>query len=246
MKGLLEQPVSTNLQSLISRSPDPSNLFSTLKGWFQGVRGTAAFIQILFDESGNLDPIDELSLSLLESPAFALAVAEMKANPAIAALMDERYLAPPHDLALLRQLPPDSLGVVYAQSLEKSGFQPILAEIPITSDVTYVENRWQQTHDIWHVITGFDTSDIGEIGLQAFYLAQFRLPLSSLLIANALIGATLLKPEALSPLLTAIAQGWDMGQMAKPLIAQKWETEWEKPVAVWRQELNVQPITLAS
>lgn len=244
MKEVLGQPASTSLSSGLSRSPAPSNLLSTLKGWVQGIRGTAAFIQILFDESGNLDPIDELSLSLLESPAFALAVAEMKADPAISALIDERYLAPPHDLTLLSQLPPDSLGAVYAQSLKQSGFEPILAEIPIMSDVTYIEHRWQQTHDIWHVITGFDTSDIGEIGLQAFYLAQFRLPLSSLLIANALIGATILKPEALSPLLTAISQGWEMGQMAKPLIAQKWETAWEKPVALWRQELNVHPVIL--
>jgi ubiquinone biosynthesis protein Coq4 len=78
--------------------------------------------------------------------------------------------------------------------------------------------------------------------LQTFYLAQFQLPLSSLLIANALISATLFRPEALSPMLAAIVQGWEMGRLAKPLIAQKWEEAWEKPVARWRTELNVQPI----
>lgn len=31
-----------------------------------------------------------------------------------------------------------------------------------------------------------------------------------------------------------------MGQTAKPLIAQKWEEAWEKPVSVWQAELNVQ------
>jgi ubiquinone biosynthesis protein COQ4 len=42
----------------------------------------------------------------------------------------------------------------------------------------------------------------------------------------------------LFPLLSAIAKGWKMGQAAKPLIE-----AWEKPVAVWQMELNVQPIS---
>ena len=222
-----------------SRSQNPITL---LKGCLQAIRGTAAFLTILFDESGNLQPIDELSLSLLDSPAFQLAVEEMKTDPDVAAIIAEGYLAPPPDLDMLLQLPENSLGYTYAHSLRQTGFAPILAEIPITSDVHYVENRWQQTHDIWHVITGFDVSDIGEIGLQAFYLAQFRLPLSSLLIANALIGATVLQPESLSPLLTAIAHGWQLGQTAKPFIAQKWEEAWERPVATWREALQVSPL----
>jgi len=244
MKRFNSQVATVMSDQGTGRSSNSTNLFGQLKGWCQTVRGTAAFLTILFDESGDLAPIDELSLSLLDSPAFALAVAEMKTDPAIAAIIDERYIAPPHHLEQLRQLPSDSLGYAYAHSLQAAGFEPIMAEIPITSDVSYVENRWQQTHDIWHVITGFDTSDIGEIGLQAFYLAQFRLPLSSLLIANALIGATVLKPEALTPLLSAISKGWEMGQTAQPLIAQRWEDAWEKPVATWRQELNIQPIAI--
>jgi ubiquinone biosynthesis protein Coq4 len=33
-----------------------------------------------------------------------------------------------------------------------------------------------------------------------------------------------------------------MGNNAKPLIAQKWEHLWEKPVVLLRAELNVQPV----
>jgi ubiquinone biosynthesis protein COQ4 len=46
---------------------------------------------------------------------------------------------------------------------------------------------------------------------------------------------TLLAPQE-------IAQGWQMGQVAKPLFAQKWEEAWEKPLAQWQAELNLQPI----
>jgi ubiquinone biosynthesis protein Coq4 len=206
------------------------------------LKGIKAFVTLLFDESGNLEPVWELSNSLVDSHSFELAVATMNKNPEVANILAERYLAPRHDLAALLEYSADSLGYTYASQMKKLGLKTIEARIETNSETSYVENRWRQTHDIWHIITGFDTSEIGEIGLQAFYLAQFQLPLASLLIANALISVTIWQPQTLSVLLKAIARGWEMGKNAKPLIAQKWEEAWEKPVEIWRKELNVQPV----
>jgi len=208
----------------------------------QTLKGIKAFATLLFDESGSLEPVWELSSSLLDSPAFHLSIAALKATPETAGILSERYMAPPHYLDELLHYPQNSLGSVYASHMKRLGFEPFEPAMAIDSDTHYIEYRWQKTHDIWHIITGFDTSEIGEIGLQAFYLAQFQLPLSSLLIANALIATTVLQPEGLNPLLNAIAQGYQTGKVAKPLIAQKWETAWEKPVDQWREELNVQPV----
>jgi ubiquinone biosynthesis protein COQ4 len=227
---------------LSARFPLTSNK-TALHSLIQTMRGTKAFFDLLFDESGSLAPVWELSNSLVDSPAFQLAVASLKTMPEVADLLRERYIAPAHDLNALLHYPAGSLGYVYAHYMKQEGLYPIEPAIAIDSDTRYIENRWQQTHDIWHVITGFDTSAIGEIGLQAFYLAQFQLPLSSLLIANALISVTLFTPEIINPMLSAIARGWEMGKTAQPLIAQKWEEAWEKPVTAWRTELNVFPIT---
>jgi ubiquinone biosynthesis protein COQ4 len=224
----LTKPPHLNKPSLMS-----------LKDLLQTLSGTKAFLTLMFDESGSLNAVKELSTSLIRSSAFRLAVEEMKSAPEVAQIIAERYTAPTHNLDELLKYPEESLGYVYASSLRRAGFQTLEAEVKIDSDTSYVENRWQQTHDIWHVVTGFDTSEMGEIALQAFYLAQFRLPLASMLIANSLIAVTLWQPETLSPLLEAIAQGWKTGQIAKPLIAQKWEEAWEKPVAVWQAELNI-------
>jgi ubiquinone biosynthesis protein COQ4 len=233
------QPVCRSAQrSLICTSmPTP------LRSMMQTIRGVKAFVTLLLDESGSLEPVWELSSSVLDSDAFQLAVASMKTMPDVATILAERYTPPPHNLEVLLEYPKDSLGYGYAHYMKQLGFQALEPTITVDSDIRYVEARWQQTHDIWHIITGFDTSEIGEIGLQAVYLAQFQLPLSTLLIANALIGVTLFQPQALAAMLGAIAQGWHMGKTAKPLIAQKWEDAWEKPIAVWRTELNVQPVT---
>jgi ubiquinone biosynthesis protein COQ4 len=232
----------------MNSTPHPADLFAlnepirgTLRSIMQTLRGTKAFLTLLFDDSGSLKPVLELSHSLIDGEAFRLAIVGMKAKPEVAAILAERYIAPPHNLNALLQYPKNSLGYTYASYMREAGFQPLTPAISIDSDTHYIEHRWQQTHDVWHIITGFDTSGIGEIGLQAFYLAQFQLPLASLLIANTLISVTLFQPQVLSSLLMAIVCGWEMGRNARPLIAQKWEEAWEKPVAVWRTELNVCP-----
>lgn len=207
---------------------------------FQFLTAIKGFFTLLTTE-GNLDAVDELSSILIHSHAYELASETMQINPDVASVIQERYSPPPHDLEQLLQLPPDSLGYIYASKLKELGFQRIDLEIEINSDTTYIEYRWQQTHDIWHLVTGFSASIIEEIGLQAFYLAQFRLPLAGMLIANSLISMTLLTPEDLPQLLNTIAQGWMMGLKAKPLFAQKWEDAWEKPLSQWQTELNIQP-----
>ncbi|BAC89357.1 Coq4 family protein [Gloeobacter violaceus] len=201
-----------------------------------------AHCAILAGDEG-LQPVGELSSALVETQAFDLAVEHLKGDPACASLIEQRHMAPPHDLEQLLQCPQDSLGYAYASSIKAQGFDPDLySYLEIDSDASYVEARLGQTHDIWHIVTGFDTSPAGELGLQALHLAQFPYPLATMLIATGLMSGTLLAPEALPALLEALCRGWRMGSNAKSLFAQKWEAAWEKPLSQWRSDLGIQPI----
>jgi ubiquinone biosynthesis protein COQ4 len=174
---------------------------------------------------------------------FDLAAKSLKSDPQSSISIRNRYLPPAHNLDELFDLPSDSLGHIYATHMKKHGFDPDLySHVEINSDASYIEARLSQTHDIWHVVTGFDVSPVGEIGLQAFHLPQFPYPLATMLIANALVSSTLLAPQELPNLTQAIAQGLEMGRVAKSLFAQKWEEGWDKPLSQWQAELNIQPI----
>jgi ubiquinone biosynthesis protein COQ4 len=200
-----------------------------------------SFFAMLAGEQ-TLESVDEMSAALIETPAFDLVAQHLKRDPACAVLIRDRYIPPAHDLNKLLTYPQNSLGYIYATSIKKAGFDPNLhSGMTAESDAKYVELRLSQTHDIWHIVTGFDTSAIDEIGLQAFHLSQFPYPLATMLIANGLMYSTLLAPEELPPLLDAIAQGWQMGKTARALFAQKWEEAWDKPLAQWQAELNIQP-----
>ncbi len=121
----------------------------------------------------SLELVGTLSEGLLDTPSFARAAEHLRRDPACAALIDERWIPGEQNLEELAALPEGSLGHAYAREMNRLGYDPNLhAGMVPESDAIYVELRLSQTHDLWHVITGFDTSALGEIGLQAFHLAS--------------------------------------------------------------------------
>ncbi len=232
------------LTNLLSSNPFPKT--ATLQpSYGQFLEVAKPFLAILAGDQ-TLKPVKEMATALTQMPASELVVKHLQNNHAALAMIRQRYIAKPHNLDKLLQYPEGSLGHIYASTMKAKGFsaEDLYTTVNIDSDVTYLNARIGQTHDIWHIITGFDTSDLGEIGLQAFYLAQFPDPLATMLIANSLIAVTLLIPEELPELLKAIAKGWEMGTKAQPLFAQKWEENWEKPLTDWQTELNIQSVAL--
>lgn len=233
---------STSNQSAIAPTQQQTQnpILKGLKSVLAKLLIVKSFTSMLFGDN-SLETVGELTYGLLATPAYDRMAQHLNQDPACAALIRDRYIPPAHDLDALLTLPPDSLGYIYAAQMQKLGFDPNLhAGMTAQSDAEYVELRLSQTHDLWHIITGFDTSVVGEIGLQAFHLTQFPYPLATMLVANSLIGSTLREPEMLPSLLAAIAQGLQMGQTTRSLFAQKWEEGWEKPLSQWQAELHIQ------
>lgn len=206
----------------------------------QPITALQPFLALLAGDN-SLDVVGEMVFSLLETPSFDLAVAHLKLDPQAEELIQQQYMAPVHDLNTLVQYPPDSLGYIYGKTMKARGLrsEDLYADMPIYSEASYVEARLSQTHDIWHIVTGFGVSPTEEIGLQAFHLPQFPYPLAVSLLASSMMSALLFDPEQLPSLLEAIQTGWTMGKNAKSFFAQKWEEAWEKPLIQWRQELNI-------
>ena len=189
----------------------------------------------------------EMGQGLRQTELYELGVEYLKSNPDIQALVQERYIAPTPDLDALLQLPQDSLGYLYAAHMKRLNLNPnFFPQVEVTDDRSCVELRVTQTHDIWHIMTGFGTDEVGEYGLQGFTLAQTHLPLSVAILASGIFHILLKYPDRLNEVLGVIQRGYDMGVKAKPFLSQKWEEHWEKPLADWRFELDVEPVFLPS
>lgn len=195
----------------------------------------------LFQNPTNTNSVFDIEDGMRHSQAMQVALAFLKSKPAIAQLIEERYTPPPPDIEALLQYPTDSLGYAYATYIQQSGFDPgFYRKLQVEDDISYVLLRMRQTHDIWHVVTSIGTDVASEIGLKAFELAQTRRTQAGILVSGAVLTFLMKTPEQLDYLLDRIAVGYRMGAKAQPLLAQKWETEWEKPLATWRAELNLE------
>ncbi len=205
------------------------DLLKTLKG----------FVSLIRDPE-NTDSVFEIIEGMRNTEASKLALEYIKSQPGVAEIIAERYLPPTPDLDLLITYPKDSLGYAYAFKMKQENFDPeFYHKIEVKDDLSYILLRLRQSHDVWHTVTDFGTDVSGELGLQSFNLAQTHLPLPIILIAGGLL-KTLKSPADMDRLLDRVAVGYRMGSKAKPLLAQKWEENWEKPISEWRAELGIE------
>ena len=186
------------------------------------------------------DSVYDVEDGMKHSEAMAIATQHMLAEPEVAALAQAKYLAPTPNIPQLLLCPPGSLGHAYATYISSAGFDPAFYRpMQVEDDTSYLLLRLRQTHDIWHVVTGFSTDVPGELGLKAFELAQTRRTMAGILITGGFLKCLLQTPAVLDRLLDRISTGYRIGTKAKPLLAQKWEQHWDKPLAEWRTELNL-------
>ena len=161
-------------------------------------------------------------------------------DPAVRVMIDERYLQPIPDTEALSKLPKDTLGYRYFYHLDSQGFDPdYYRKIDVQDDIDYVMMRIRQTHDIWHVITGFDTHPLGEIAIKAVELAQTHRPMAAAICAGGVFRYMLKQPEQFGDCLDSIVAGYHMGLQAKSLLAMKWEELWDRKLDDLRERLGV-------
>ena len=167
-------------------------------------------------------------------------VTRVRQDDAVAAMMDERYLAEPVDLDALAAMPDDSLGHAFARHILDHGFDPdYYRKLDVETDLDWALMRMRQTHDIWHVVTGIDTSRLGEVAVKAFELAQTWRPLAAVITCGGVMRYLMKDPDQLGDAMTHISHGYQLGRHAAPFLAQKWEQHWQRPLAEWRARVGL-------
>jgi len=163
-------------------------------------------------------------------------------------MMDERWQPPQIDLAELLTYPKDSIGnnlglYLIGMNKDQSGKHslPGWIRFELKYEQGYgsvLATRVKQTHDICHMLTNFNTSQMGEMGVQGFYLAQRSHALSIMFIYD-LLGSHL-RGEKERAYIDAFMEGMTIGLAAKEDVTfLKYETMLDKNLEELRQELNI-------
>ena len=206
---------------------------------FTIIRFAKLFIS-LTKNPGNLDMVFQISDSVDKSEILKTYVDHISKYPTGPQALESKHRLGAVDLASLEALPEGTLGQVFASHMKAHNLR--LEDIPTKdadSQGEYVIAHLYETHDIWHVVTGFRTDIAGELGLQAFYLAQFPGVLSSVLLAAGLLNTAILQMDDRENRMNSIVRGWQLGRQARPLFGYRWDLAWEKSIAEVRTELTL-------
>ena len=168
-------------------------------------------------------------------------------NPAAEQMLEDRYLSPSPDVDALRNLPEETLGQSFARYLDDNQLDANLlresAFIPAHrargEEVGYLAERGFQLHDLFHVLTGFDTTPLGEVRVISFTVAQTPAPYPAMILASRPLQMVLYRPELLPPVMDAITEGWALGRRARCLLAVRWEDYWGKSLEELREEFEL-------
>jgi ubiquinone biosynthesis protein Coq4 len=180
------------------------------------------------------------------TPAAEAARAALRHHPAIAPLVQERYWGSWPCAQELLALPPGSLGHSYASWFAAAGGQPLpepVLEEGTGGDDIWLHQRVRHTHDLWHVVSGCPPTAAGEAALSAINVMQLRWPGSAMLLGADLLHRCWQGPTPGEPDVgEAVAYGLEVGRICAPLLAQRWEEGWGRPLVAWREQLGIASI----
>lgn len=149
----------------------------------------------------------------------------------------------------LASLPEGSLGRAYLAFCTREGITPeglvqasaAAGRRETDSEVSWMQRRGRDTHDLWHVVTGYGTHPVGEVCVVAFSFAQIgHLGFGVIALAGTLKHARLAGfGAAFAPTLEAIRNG----RRTAWLPAQDWADLLPRPLNEVRAELGVRTPT---
>ncbi|HEY5072009.1 MAG TPA: Coq4 family protein [Caulobacteraceae bacterium] len=187
------------------------------------------------------------ALGALLDERFAQRAAEAAlAWPGIAALA-QSALPDRWRLEDLEHCPADSLAREFYRLVIDNGFdlevlergEMALAALP--APLGYLNARILQCHDLWHIVAGYQTTGMDEVGISAFQLGQFGHGYSAKFLALVATGAAERGDESFGRLMDVMAGAWRHGRETLPLMRIDWETVWREPTAEIRARFAIAP-----
>ena len=164
----------------------------------------------------------------------------LRDNPQTSRAIKEKQVHDPIDLTHLESLEVGTLGQVFAEHCRNRGIDPNLVDVPIEQESDWLLNHLFQTHDIWHVLTGWSNDEVGEVGLAGFYCGQLGSPAFFIfLLSLILLKKVMRKNDDIDEHISAFCTGYRDGQAAKPLFGIDWSSRWDIPVHEQRRLLDI-------
>ncbi|MGA1343915.1 MAG: Coq4 family protein [Hyphomonas sp.] len=239
--GWLGRPVKAAALGTLSRPPlgVPAGLF---EAWWAVAEDLAA---------GRLDALAvtqrTAALGGLLPKESEVRLAEMSYLwPGVRDVAD-RPLPEPVRLEEIAACPPGSLGRAFHDLIVENRFdlevldRNAIGLSRLEKPLDYLNTRILQSHDLWHIIAGYETTSLHELAISAFQLAQFGHSYSAQFLAVSAATGALSPAFAWPVLMDTMMTAWVHGRETLPLMTLEWEQLWHLTPRQIRDQYGIRP-----
>jgi ubiquinone biosynthesis protein COQ4 len=129
-------------------------------------------------------------------------------------------------------LPAASLGHGYAAYFHANGITPFEPPaLPVETNQEYVATRLREAHDVFHVVTGYGTDELGELELQWFSMGNLGWGAASdHRVPRVVLHGRMKKYGGLWVGLQRARAAYRRGRRSRTLASVYWEDYWHMPL----------------
>lgn len=216
-------------------------------GWLARWRTGMQCLLILKDDPANPEA-GALVNEALDLPAYVERIPELQADPDGRRILAERPSLQAEDLDLeaLAALPEGTLGHELAAYYARMGIAPFNTRQATEKTEQYISKRYRETHDLYHVVTGYGVDVVGEMELQAFCMGNIGIRSPRLMLPFGFLGARLSdefigaaigeSKVGIGEYYARVYRAYKRGQRARLMLSVPFEDHWERPVTELRAE----------
>jgi len=146
----------------------------------------------------------------------------------------------------LARCPKGSLGATFHDLIVDNGFdlevldRDSLSLDTLPAPLGYLNARILQCHDLWHIVAGYDTTALHEVGISGFQLAQFGHGYSAIFLAT-VAARSAAEQASFAILMDVVFDAWRHGRKTPPLIAIPWAEVWSETTEAVRARYGIAP-----
>ena len=170
-----------------------------------------------------------------------LAKEAAESSSEVARLMQARTRLPGIDLNALAALPIGTVGHTFATVARERGIDPNLVEkMPAANDGDWLMAYAYETHDLFHLLTGFYYNLEGEFGVAGFYMGQLpKFSFISFFSSILMLRTVWNDRDAVASHTRAFVEGYEMGRNARCVFGLDWASVYSIDLDHLRSEWGV-------
>jgi ubiquinone biosynthesis protein Coq4 len=163
----------------------------------------------------------------------------LRALPGGEEIFLNKPLLPAFNVDELLKYPEETLGHKFAVHMKTNNLDPDFFDVKFNDNISYSFYRYGKIHDVLHVVTGFDTSIAGEIGVLSYSFAQSRGPGALMIASLAMLHGVFFKPHLLADFTRAFVKGWQLGENSQSYHITDWNDLMKRPLSEARQIIGL-------